>query len=126
MHKATVYILTLSILVQSFNFDSTDFYKIPDLASHFISHLNEGDSVLEFVSMHYGSLESTHKGDHKEHKDLPFKRHHIDSSFQFTYLISSNYIEIKAKEIITNSSNFFYKSLLPSLFHKFIFQPPQK
>ena len=126
MYKAIVYILSLSILVQSFNFDKNDFYKIPYLTSHFITHINEGDSISEFISLHYGSLESKHKGSHKEHQNLPFKNYHIDSSFQFATLISSNFIEINSKEIIVSNSNYFYKNLIASLIHNFIFQPPQK
>ncbi|MDP3311897.1 hypothetical protein [Lutibacter sp.] len=126
MQKAIAYILIITVLLQSFNVEFNDYYKIPALASHFITHLEKGDSISEFISMHYGSLENSHKEDHKEHQNLPFQHHQLDSTFQFNFIIVTNYIEFKYNDIVITVSNFFYKNSFKSLFRKFIFQPPQK
>ena len=126
MHKLTVIILSITILLQSFNFEVKDFNKIPTLLDHITCHFNTGDSFADFISMHYGSKVNMHKDVHKEHKELPFKQKHLETSFQYVYMIFLEGFSGSFKEIAFRKNNFAYNEPTSNLFINSIFQPPQK
>jgi len=126
VHKLTVIILSITILLQSFNFEVKDFNKIPTLLDHITCHFNTGDSFADFISMHYGSKVNMHKDVHKEHKELPFKQKHLETSFQYVYMIFLEGFSGSFKEIAFRKNNFAYNEPTSNLFINSIFQPPQK
>lgn len=126
MHKLTVIILSITILLQSFNFEVKDFNKIPTLLDHITCHFNTGDSFADFISMHYGSEVNMHKDVHKEHKELPFKQKHLETSFQYVYMIFSNDIFSSFNELTFAENKFAYNEATSNSFLNSIFQPPQK
>jgi len=126
VHKLTVIILSITILLQSFNFEVKDFNKIPTLLDHITCHFDTGDSFADFISMHYGSEVNMHKDVHKEHKELPFKQKHLETSFQYVYMIFLEGFSGSFKEIAFRKNNFAYNEPTSNLFINSIFQPPQK
>lgn len=69
--------MTSLILLQSLDIGLEDISKINVLLKHAQFHQEKyGDSFVDFLTEHYGSNE--HVSDqHKEHKDLPFKKDRI-------------------------------------------------
>lgn len=126
MNKLLALILSFTILIQSFNFDIGDINKIPILVDHFLTHIESGDSIDDFFSMHYGAKTVHHQNDHKEHEKLPFKHQHFDSHFQMVYILCEYKNPIELKEIELNRNNFTYKEPFSKLFLDNLFQPPQK
>ena len=66
MFKSLAIILSISILLQSFPLQLGDFYKLPDLVNHLSQHIENGDSLTDFMAMHYGCELEDHKNEHKE------------------------------------------------------------
>lgn len=125
MNKVVAFILSLTVLFQSFNFDINDLQKIPTLVNHLSCHFEEGDSISEFVSMHYGSTTKSHEEEHKEHGELPFKHEHVDSHFQLAFVIQVNQFPIEIIENSHDTKNFNYREPLTSLVVQNFFQPPK-
>lgn len=125
MNKVVAFLLAVTVLFQSSNFDINDLQKIPILVNHLSCHFEEGDSLSEFVSMHYGSTTNSHEKDHKEHKELPFKHEHVDSHFQLAFVIHVNQFPLEVVENTHDIKNFIYKEPLTSLVVQNFFQPPK-
>jgi len=126
MIKISTIILSFTILFQSLDFKIGDFKELPTLIDHLASHLETGDSLSDFISLHYGSLSNKHKTKHKEHQKLPFKHQNLDSHFQLDYFLQANNIEIFSSEITFEKRKFTYKEPSVNLFANRFFQPPQK
>lgn len=62
------------LFLQSVNMSLTDLFRIPDLVEHYTEHQAKGDSLLSFISKHYGLEKAAHQSEDSEHEDLPF--HH--------------------------------------------------
>lgn len=126
MNKISVVILSISILIQSFNIEFDDFSLMPDLINHIRCHFETGDSFSEFVSMHYGSDINKHEYEHNEHDKLPFKQDQLESHFQFVYtLCAENDIDY-FNETLLSKDKFSYSESASKLFGNTLFQPPQK
>ena len=126
MNKILVIILSFTILFQSFNLDFSDFGKIPTLVNHVVCHFETGDSFSDFISMHYGSEINTHKNEHNEHNELPFKHSHFEIHFQDVYALFSEPIFISFKEIAFKENKFAYNEPTSNSFVNSFLQPPQK
>ena len=126
MHKISVIILSFTILIQSFNFELTDVNKISTLVDHITTHVETGDSFADFISMHYGSKLSTHKNEHKEHRELPFKHEHLEAHFQYVYTLISEDIFVSFEDITFKENKFVYNEPTSNSFVNNVFQPPQK
>ncbi|WP_456376352.1 hypothetical protein [Lutibacter sp.] len=125
MHKSIVIILSFTILFQSSNFEIKDINKVPILVEHFISHVEDGDSFSDFISLHYGCQVNMHKSEHKEHKELPFKHKHLETHFQYVYTLLSQEISTTFKEIQYKEHKFAYNEPTSNLFVNSFLQPPQ-
>lgn len=125
MFKSLAVILSISILLQSFHLQLGDINKIPDLLSHISQHIEEGDSLADFIDMHYGYEFRNHKGEHKEHQKLPFKHTNFDSHIQL--VIIPSFIENLESQLDASfkKPGFYYSEPLVHLFSNYIFQPPQ-
>lgn len=97
MFKITAIFLALTIALQSFNLKPVDVLNLPNLFGHALSHLNTGDSFLEFMAMHYGNKYELHINKHKEHKNLPFNHKKSDSITTSVFFFESVIFSIKQK-----------------------------
>jgi len=126
VHKISVVILSLTILLQSFSIDAADFNKISTLVDHITCHFESGDGFSDFISMHYGSTIKAHKNTHKEHKELPFKHEHLDAHFQLDYIFNDTNIAENFEENNFSDKNFSFKEPSTGSYINNLFQPPQK
>jgi hypothetical protein len=91
--KLVAIILSNLILLQSLNVSMESFSKLNVLLKHAQFHQEKyGDSFIEFLYEHYGETDSLTTSNHKEHKDLPFKKHtqncnHLTSFFDLNTIV---------------------------------------
>ena len=126
MGKIGAFILSFTILFQSFNFEIDDVYKLPTLINHITCHIENGDSFGNFIDLHYGNDKKSHQEKHKEHKDLPFKHQHSDSHVQLIYVMSSSNFDFNFSETRFENGKFTYKNLFSNQYINNFLQPPQK
>ena len=126
MTRILAIILSFTILFQSFILEIEDFNKFPTLIEHISSHLKNGDSLAEFIEMHYGSESNSHDKEHNEHKELPFKHQHLESHFQMVFILCVHNYPLSFNDIKIETNNFNYKEPITNLFINNFFQPPQK
>jgi len=124
--KLTVFILSFTILAQSASFDIIDITKFSTFFTHINNHIDEGDDFADFIDLHYGNKIDLHQNKHKEHKELPFKHQHIDSNFQFVFVLDTYNLNISSPEDRFKLNNFNYEEPTSNLYINNFFQPPQK
>ena len=125
MFKSFAIILSLTILLQSIHMQFDDIYKIPNLLSHLSQHIDEGDSITDFFSMHYGCELKNHNNEDKEHQKLPFKHQNLDGLIQLV-LVPSFFKTSDSELVVFNKKKrFHYSEPLDHLFTNYIFQPPR-
>jgi len=124
--KLTAFILSFTILAQSASFDIIDITKFSTFITHINNHIEEGDDFADFIDLHYGNKIDLHQNKHKEHKELPFKHQHIDSNFQFVFVLDTYNLNISSTENRFKLNNFNYKEPTSNLYINNFFQPPQK
>lgn len=125
MYKIASILLTFTILFQSFSFDLEDINKIPTLINHISCHIEKGDSLGDFLSMHYGGEASSHEKDNNEHQKLPFKHQHLDSHFQIVFIFNPSIFNVDKREPIFEKEIFNYKESSTIFIQSSIFQPPK-
>ncbi|WP_456421101.1 hypothetical protein [Lutibacter sp.] len=126
MNKILVFILSFTILIQSFNFQLEDITKMPTLINHIADHFEAGDSFMDFISMHYGSQYEIHKTKHKEHQKLPLKQYLLHLHLQvYISVYTKNLLVSSFKEIHLRKKIFNYTEPSSSSFPTEIFQPPK-
>jgi hypothetical protein len=128
--KLSAVILSLTILIQSFNFSFSDILQLNELIEHAQFHKEKyGDDFLTFLSKHYGEDKIEHEKDHQEelpeHEKLPFNHQHIHSidcnSFVLNNLdFSFEKVDFKEDKI----TNFYYLDIYSSIYKEGILQPP--
>lgn len=124
MKKALVIILSYTILFQSLNFKINDIIMIPNLVQHFKAHIKNGDSIAEFISLHYGKKYASHKDKDKEHQKLPFHGD-VHSLFKINFLDFTDKTTNISTEFSSESKNFIYIESFVDLLAHSIFQPPK-
>ena len=124
MKKVLVVILSYTILFQSFNFKMNEILMIPNLVQHLKVHIKNGDSIVEFISLHYGNKYASHKDKDKEHQELPF---HSDTNsfYKVNFIDFTDKIANISTERSSESKNFIYVELFVNLLEHSIFQPPK-
>jgi hypothetical protein len=125
MHKFSIYLVSFTLLFQSFSIEITDISGIPSLISHMISHANDGDNILDFLSKHYGIYSNSHQNEHKEHNDLPFKHTNFNSHFQPVYTFFLNNFTFSITEELSRVDKFDYTELILCSYLDTILQPPK-
>jgi hypothetical protein len=126
MSKIGAFMISFTILFQSFNFEIGDMYKLPTFINHISSHIENGDNFADFIDLHYGNKTNSHQEKHKEHKDLPFKHQHSNAHVQLLFVLSNIKINVSIPEISFNIKNFSYKEPYSNQYTHNFFQPPQK
>lgn len=124
MRKILAIILSCTVLLQSLNFEVNDILKIPNLVQHFKLHMDSGDSISEFISLHYGYKYASHKNKDKEHQKLPFQGD-LNSIYNINFLDFTNEIANISIEFSTENKNFIYVESFVNLLPHTIFQPPK-
>ncbi len=124
MKKALVVILSFILLFQSLNFKITDVLMISNLVEHIKDHFKKGDSVAEFIALHYGNKYGSHKDKDKEHQKLPF---HSDTNslYKINFLDFSDKTTNISTEYPSESKHFIYVETFQNLLEHSIFQPPK-
>jgi hypothetical protein len=123
--KLAAIILSCTILIQSFNFDISDIQKISNLLEHLDCHFEEGDTIDDFIAIHYSGDENAPKTEHEKHQELPFKHQHLDAHSQIVFIVSANEFFGYYQESFLVNTKFTYKEPSTSLFVNKFFQPPQ-
>ena len=119
------------ILFQSFNISIGELAQLDEFIEHASFHKEQyGDSLLVFISKHYGELKAEHQKNHQEeqeeHENLPFQHqsctHHIVNAFVlFSALTTKEKFEVNSEK----AENFYYLQSDSSGFTSGIFQPPR-
>ena len=128
MMKFIAILLSNLILLQSLNIGMESFTKIKVLLEHVEYHQEQyGDTFFDFLVEHYGdNNDLVTITNHKEHKDLPFKKvsltyNHLISDFNFNLII----FELKNKVILNSKSNYYYQESYSHFEKSSVFQPPK-
>ena len=126
MFKSLAVILSFTILFQSVSMQLGDFDKISNLFNHLSQYFEKGDSLTDFIEMHYGCELNNHKNEHKEHQKLPFKHQNLESHIQLVFIPSTFTSRNLQVEISSKAIGFNYCEPLAHLFSNYIFQPPRQ
>jgi hypothetical protein len=130
MSKLFSILLSLLLLVQSFNLDLVDVAQFDDFLTHAQFHKEKyGDSLLVFISKHYGELKEQHDLENSEeqqdHEELPFN-HQTCSHFSTAFvMIGVDFLVLKTAPAADTSLNFFYQESNYLIQNSDIFQPPK-
>lgn len=119
------------ILFQSLNISLGDLARIDEFLEHANFHEKEyGDSLLVFISKHYGELKAEHQEQHQEeqeqHQKLPFQNqsctHHTVNAFVLvTPVTPREKFEASQEE----GADFYYPQKDCQGFRSGVFQPPK-
>lgn len=126
MLKTFAIFLSSLILLQSLDIGLEDISKINVLLEHAQFHQEKyGESFVDFLTEHYGSNE--HLSDqHKEHKDLPFKKDCITHThLPSVFTLNAQILELKKSVIVQTQQNYFYKESYSFFEKQSVFQPPK-
>ncbi|MCF4101143.1 hypothetical protein L1I30_05660 [Gillisia sp. M10.2A] len=130
MLKVVSIFLAFLTLSSSVNFDMDDVLQMDKLVKHVQLHSEKyGDSLVVFISKHYGSLKEKHANENKEekqdHEQLPFNHHmcaHAPTLFVVNQSISPSYTPNQVSHTVVN---FFYNNSYSFLENSSVFQPPK-
>lgn len=125
MQHSAIYILSLLISIQSIGFSADSFAGLDDFWAHYQTHQQEnGDDLLRFIDLHYGSGRAEHQDKHDEHEQLPFGD--IHSVQVLIVFLNFSEINLKVVEFKTQKhSNFNYQEHYISALSTEVFQPPK-
>lgn len=130
MAKLFSIVISLLILVQSFNIHANDIVDLDELIEHAQFHAEEyGDNFFVFLSKHYGELKVEHSKKHQEekedHEQLPFQHHCHSTSLSAFVLNQTVDYPIEVADVIDGNSNYFYQVSYHSLAQERLLQPPR-
>ncbi len=118
--------------MQSLGISFNDIAQIDNFFEHVTIHNKKyGDSIIVFISKHYGELKADHQKEHQEehedHEHLPFSHSncsHVSSIPAF--VLTTNKHELKIPEFSEfRLHNFFYQEPSSSLHEEGLLQPPR-
>jgi len=126
MQKLFAISYVVLILFQSLNFGFEDISKFKTLIEHVQYHKEMyGDSLIEFLAEHYGEAQENHQNDHKEHKNLPFKDHHMCTHINMPFINNDTSFDLSYLDFVEIPFNFFYRDCFTSCEKPSVFQPPK-
>lgn len=118
--------LSILLLFQTTNLGATNALRIGELIEHAQLHSDEyGDSLLEFITKHYGSLKDDHLGSHEGHEKLPFHKGMVQSTACFVVLDIQKIPDAQALSVSHPKVSLFYTDYYTSPDDQQIFQPPR-
>ena len=125
MNKFTSILLSIFLLGQSFQVSALDVLHLDDLYLHTIEHYQKtGDSLLDFISLHYGNKKFVHSKEHSQHKNLPFQQELNLLNLNIFYLQESNNKNDILVLLIIVKSYFYYIDFYSKFELQSLFQPP--
>ena len=127
MQKNSSIVLALFILFQGlFAYVNISFEMSEVLADYQIHKAEHGDSLLTFLSKHYGKLKEVHKKEHQEEHKKHKHHNEMEISFHVDFICDTQTINLpNTVEILTQQLNFHYKDLFSNFEKQKIFQPPR-
>tara|TARA_R110002051_G_scaffold181460_1_gene250963 strand:+ start:36112 stop:36465 length:354 start_codon:yes stop_codon:yes gene_type:complete len=113
-------------------FQSSDIAQFDEFIEHAKFHSEQhGDTILVFISKHYGELKAEHQKNHqeeeKDHENLPFN-HSSNSNTVNTlaFILDSLKSDVQILDFtVTVESNFYYQVPVYNVHEKGLFQPPR-
>lgn len=129
MIKLLSILISILVLVQSFNIQIGDVLKLDELLEHAEMHKNKyNDNFLVFLSKHYGDLKQSHTQQHQEeeknHSQLPIN-HECSSQITTSFIINMISFDIDIPHTVESSINYCYSDIFSSFEKQKIFQPPR-
>lgn len=125
MNRLTAFVLSILLLGQSFQVNAADMLQLDDLSKHLTEHMQEsGDSVFEFISLHYGNQKIAHSNKHSQHKNLPFQQEIDRLSLSSFYTQDNTSLGFKLILVRSIKARFYYLDFQSSFDFIPIFQPP--
>lgn len=127
--RLSAFILSSLILLQSVVFSTTAIVEIASFMEHYSFHKQtQDDSLVEFVSLHYGELKDQHHNDHPEHQDhqqLPLQNFSNPTILFVTTIDITNYNTSGIALFDTYLNNFRYTPGSSSYNPLDLLQPPR-
>ncbi len=118
--------LSILLLLQTVNFGGNNLIRFGELIEHAQLHSKEyGDSFLDFLSKHYGSLKNDHFATHEGHEKLPFHKGAAQIMVCFVILDIHKIPDIQAPIVLQPPVKFYYTDYYTSPDDQKIFQPPK-
>lgn len=116
-----IFFMVASLLPQM---DTYELSKLPHLIEHYKEHSKQSSSftLLDFISLHYGSQKKSHEDTHQDTGCLPFQQHAVSALFftldtvYFTCTRQSDYQIVRKP---------FYKAIYHMVYLASIWQPPK-
>ncbi|WP_375326093.1 hypothetical protein [Flagellimonas sp. GZD32] len=130
MNKIVIIGISLLILLQGTSIHLKDLVEIGQFIEHYQFHSEEyGDSLMVFVSKHYGELKASHSEKHqeeqKEHEKLPFQHQSPCAQPLVFVLDSNNFMETRSETPLVVKGNFHYQISYSHIWGDELFQPPK-
>lgn len=101
-----------------------EYFKLADLMGHYITHQNSNASYngfFSFLNDHY-----FRKGHHeKEHKNLPFKNHSIQTVTIACSVPQPEFLQLKVVSENSHKQEFFYSNEFVSQEWEAVWNPPR-
>ena len=122
-------LMSLFVLMQSFQLSVKEMTHLKDLISHIQFHEETyGDDLFTFMAKHYGELQNDHQKrsplEKNEHKKLPFTHHVQNLDLQMFYFKPFYEIPLDFKDHACKQVFNYVLSSGTIVFNK-IFQPPK-
>lgn len=110
-------LLSLMLLLQNVNVGAAEVLRIGNLLEHAQLHsVKYGDSVLSFLSKHYGASKKDHLTSHEGHENLPFNHNSLTKSTLNVFIFHPlQALELPLLSSAPPSLNFFYGNTYSSL-----------
>ncbi|WP_157961094.1 hypothetical protein [Lutibacter citreus] len=132
--KFSSIILSLIIFIQSVGLNFEDINKLNNLVKDISCHLEEGETINDFLFEHYYNKSSIEKAslvhhhkhkNHDEHGDLPFQHDCLNSHMNLVYVFSPTITTIEIPDIVSKRDVYAYIERNTSHLENSIFQPPK-
>lgn len=130
MGKIASIVLSLCILLQSFNIHFDDLLELDALIEHAQFHSEEyGDDFFVFISKHYGELKAEHHKQNREEQDkhdqLPFQ-HQTNTALSAFVLTQESFYTNLSSSVQFKLANFFYQATYHSRSLDRLLDPPRQ
>lgn len=121
-------LLSSLLLLQNVNIGASEVLRVGNLLEHAQLHSEKyGDSVLSFLTKHYGASKKVHLTSHEGHENLPFNHNSLTKSTLSVFIFNPlQALELPLLSPTTPSLNFFYGNSYSSYVNLDYFQPPRK
>jgi hypothetical protein len=104
--------------------DTYELSKLPHLIEHFQEHSRKNASftLLDFLSLHYGSQKKNHEDNHQDTGCLPFQQHAVSGLFFVLDTVHFICTQQTEYQMIRKP---FYKAVYHTVYVASIWQPPR-